>query len=61
MSVTSIAEARQRREASTAARYLPGVTPFDPSNPAHIEAWNAIHRLGWAEKRAREQKGGSDA
>lgn len=61
MSVTSIAEARQRREASVAARYLPGVTPFDPSNPAHIEAWNAIHSLGWAERRAREQRETGDA
>lgn len=60
MSVTSIAEARQRREASADARYLPGVAPFDPNNPMHVAAWNAIHRLGWAEKRAREPKGTSD-
>lgn len=30
--------------------YAVGVKPFDPSNPAHINAWNAIHQLGWAEQ-----------
>ena len=34
--------------------YAKNVTPFDRSNPAHVQAWNTLFALGWAEKRAQE-------
>ena len=40
------------RRRAVRAGYAPGVTPFDPSNPAHISAWNTLHQLGWAEQRS---------
>ena len=38
--------------------YAPGTPPFDPSNPAHVEAWNTICALGRSEARfqAMEQR-----
>jgi len=31
--------------------YAPGVTPFDRSDPVHIQAWNTLFALGWSERR----------
>jgi len=42
------------RRANQAPAYAPGVTPFDRSNPAHVQAWNALFALGWAEQRFRK-------
>ena len=39
------------RRRAVHAGYASGVTPFDPSNPSHISAWNTLHQLGWAEQR----------
>jgi hypothetical protein len=61
--VVDLAAARQRKSEAEALRYLPGVNPFDPSNPAHIREWNTIHQLGWSEQRAHErarQEGATD-
>lgn len=45
--------ARQRNAEADQLAYLPGVTPFDRSNPAHVRAWNTLHQLGWSEQRRR--------
>lgn len=47
--VISLADRRQPR-----ISYAAGVPPFDPTNPAHIEAWNSICALGRSEIRFRE-------
>lgn len=49
--VISLTDARQRKADADQLAYLPGVTPFDRSNPAHVRAWNALHQLGWSEQR----------
>lgn len=54
MKVASIAAARERRDAKAPIGYAPGVTPFDPTNPAHVQAWNTLHQLGWAEAKNTE-------
>jgi hypothetical protein len=58
--VVSLDDARRRKAAEGELRYLPGVKPFDPTNPAHIQAWNTIHQLGWSELRAAERNRGDD-
>lgn len=58
--VANIADARRRRGEAAQLRYLPGVTPFDPSNPTHIRAWNTIHQLGWSDQRWKEREGRED-
>ncbi len=49
--VRSLADRRQPRTG-----YAAGVPPFDPTNPAHIEAWNSIFALGRSEIRFREME-----
>jgi hypothetical protein len=44
------------RQQAAKVDYVPGVAPFDPGNPAHIRAWNALFAFGWAEQRAEECK-----
>lgn len=34
--------------------YAPGVRPFDPMNPDHVAAWNAVWSMAIAERNARE-------
>ncbi|WP_156370359.1 hypothetical protein [Novosphingobium sp. Leaf2] len=36
--------------------YAPDVVPFDSSNPAHINAWNTLFALGWAESKFRDKE-----
>lgn len=35
--------------------FAPGVVPFDRGNPSHVAAWNAVHALGMAERKAKGQ------
>ena len=54
--IADIAAARQRKVASEPLAFLPGVAPFDRSNPAHVRAWNTLHQLGWSEQRFQERE-----
>jgi hypothetical protein len=54
--IVDIAAARQRKADDEPLAYLPGVTPFDRSNPVHVRAWNTLHQLGWSEQRFQERE-----
>lgn len=54
--IMDIAAARQRKVDDEPLAFLPGVAPFDRSNPAHVRAWNTLHQLGWSEQRFQERE-----
>lgn len=54
--ILDISAARLRKGDDQSLAFLPGVAPFDRSNPAHVRAWNALHQLGWAEQRVQERE-----
>jgi hypothetical protein len=59
--IVDIAAARQRKADDEPLAFLPGVTPFDRSNPVHVRAWNTLHQLGWSERRENEtERPGND-
>ncbi|WP_298809689.1 hypothetical protein [uncultured Sphingomonas sp.] len=40
-----------RPSANGQPAYAPGVAPFNPSNAAHVSAWNALYSFGQVEAR----------
>lgn len=54
--IADLAAARLRKTEAEALAFLPGVAPFDRSNPAHVRAWNTLHQLGWSEQRFQERE-----
>lgn len=44
------------RQRTVIPAYAAGVAPFDPFNPAHVEAWNALFQLGWSEAKFRDKE-----
>jgi hypothetical protein len=44
------------RQRTMTPAYAVGVTPFDPFNPAHVEAWNTLFQLGWSEAKFRDKE-----
>lgn len=53
MTMDNILPFRSRAERPA---FAPGVVPFDRDNPAHVNAWNTLFAMGWAETKFRDKE-----